>query len=84
LEIVRFALEFACYYCMPKFAYLIFRDLYELSQTYKLTHMRGLTILWFKDKKCKMLSETVIEVTSILNVDLNDINDYSRNVFCVQ
>jgi len=72
---VRFALEFACHYCMPKFACPIFRDLYEMSQTYELTRTRDLAISWFKNKKCKMLSETVIEVVSILNIDLNDLNE---------
>jgi len=72
---VRFALEFACHYCMPKFACPIFRDLYELSQTYELTRTRNLVISWFKNEKGKMLPETITEVASILNIDLNDINE---------
>jgi len=73
---VKVALEFACRYCMPKFACPIFRDLYEMSQTYELTRTRDLAISFkFKDKKCKMLSEIVIEVVSILNIDLNGLNE---------
>ncbi|XP_071651696.1 leukotriene A-4 hydrolase-like [Temnothorax longispinosus] len=68
LEMARPALEFACEYCMPKYACPIFRDLYEWTVT------RYLAISWFKGKYLKMVPETIKALESILGVKLDDTN----------
>ncbi|KYN35576.1 Leukotriene A-4 hydrolase, partial [Trachymyrmex septentrionalis] len=70
LEMIQPALKFAREYCSPTFACPIFRELYELEETRYLA-ISGFTAI--VEKRCKMLSQTMEEVASILKINLKDI-----------